>query len=73
MRAKKSFLEVLITAIITTVISGAVMLLQAQFIVWGLSMFQIDSGIWPVWLLGSGFEGILALGVAAGIRTVRND
>lgn len=42
------------------------MLLEAQLIIWGLSIYHISSDIWPVWLIGSGFEGILCMGVAAG-------
>lgn len=70
---KKGLTEVLLTALFTTVLTGAVMFLEAQFIIWGLAMYHVSSGIWPVWLIGSGFEGILALGVASGIRTVKND
>lgn len=70
---KKGFLEVFLTALFTGAVALSVILLEAQFIVWGLSLYHINSGIWPVWLIGSGFEGILTLGVAAGIRSVKND
>lgn len=64
-------MEKIIFAVIISVISAAVMLLESQLIIWGLSIYHISSGIWPVWLIGSGFEGILCMGVAAGIRAVK--
>ena len=69
----KGSIEKIFIAIVISVITSAVMLLEAQWIVWGLSMYHINSGIWPVWLIGLGFEGILCMGVAAGIRAVRDE
>jgi hypothetical protein len=34
-------------------------LMQAQFCVWGLSLFQVSSGIWGPYILISVFEGSL--------------
>lgn len=62
-----------LTSLITTVLTGAVMLLEAQCIIWGLSIYHFHSGIWPVWLIGTGVEGIIVMGVAAGIRAVKDN
>lgn len=64
-------MEKIITAIFLAIATAAAMFLESQLIIWGLSIYHVSSGIWPVWLIGSGFEGILALGVSAGIRAVK--
>ena len=66
-------MEKVIKAVFVAVMTAATMFLEAQLIIWGLSMYHIHSGIWPVYLIGAGFEGILALGVASGIRMVKNE
>lgn len=60
-------------AVVTSIITSALMFLEAQFIVWGLSIYHFSSGIWPVWLIGCGVEGIIGMGVTAGIRGAKND
>ena len=70
---KKGCLELVITAVITSAVTGAVMFAEAQFIIWGLSIYHVSSGIWPVWLIGTGAEGIIALAVTAGIRGAKNE
>ena len=66
-------METIIKAVVISVFTTAVMFLEAQWIVWGLSLFHVNSGIWGVWLIGLGVEGVLCLGVAAGIRAVANE
>jgi len=44
----------------------ALALLQAQMVVWGLSLFHVDSGIWGPYLLIGAVEGIVTFGVRTG-------
>jgi hypothetical protein len=41
-------------------------LVQAQLIVWGLSMFHVNSGIWGPYLMSAALESIIAGGVRTG-------
>jgi hypothetical protein len=66
-------LETMIWLVFVSAITAALMFLEAQFIIWGLSMYHVNSGIWPVWLIGSGVEGIMSMAVTAGIRGAKND
>ena len=43
-------------------------LLQAQMVVWGLSLFHVDSGIWGPYLLMSAAGGVITTGVTIGVR-----
>jgi hypothetical protein len=65
-------MEKLIGVLVTAAITAGVMFLEAQWIVWGLSMYHINSGIWPVYLIAAAVEGIMVLGVASGIRAARD-
>lgn len=69
----KGCLETGIWLVLVSVMTSGLMFLEAQFIVWGLSIYHFSSGIWPVWLIGCGVEGIIGMGVTAGIRGAKND
>lgn len=46
-------------------------LLQAQFVVWGLSLFHVNSGIWGPWFLLGAIESALTFAAVMG-RTKRS-
>ncbi len=41
-------------------------LLQAQFVVWGLSLFHTDSGIWGPWFLLAALDSSLTFAAVTG-------
>lgn len=50
-------------------ILAAVDLWVAQMIVWGLSLYHVDSGIFGPWLLMSAATSVVAGGVAIGQKS----
>ncbi len=46
----------------------ALAFIPAQMVVWGLSLYHIDSGIWGPFLLVSAAESVVTAGVVSGIR-----
>lgn len=47
-------------------------LLQAQFVVWGLSLFHVNSGIWGPWFLLSAIESSLTFAAVFGGASKRS-
>jgi hypothetical protein len=73
MLRKGETVEKIIKALLISIFSAAILLLDAQFVIWGLAMYHVSSGIWPAWLISSGVTGVLTVGVASGIRAVRDE
>lgn len=58
----------LLIAVAFAVVLTALAFIPAQFMVWGLSLFHVNSGIWGSWLLLSAAESVVTAGVALGVR-----
>ena len=58
------FLVILFMFLVLFAIGFAVSLLGAQFVVWGLSIMHVNSGIWgPYWIL-AGMSMVISTSVA---------
>lgn len=57
----------LVLFVILSAIGFGLVMLQAQLVVWGLSLFHVNSGIWGPLLLITALESVVAGGVSTGI------
>ena len=73
MTAATKILTAILTGLVWAILGAlfvavvfAVSLLSAQVIVFGLSLFHVDSGIWGPWLLMDAAIGVVSLGATIG-------
>jgi hypothetical protein len=63
-----TFTEKLIVEVLIGAVSVALALLPAQLIVWGLSLYHINSGLLGAWFLVVAAEAIIAAGVTSALQ-----
>ena len=66
-------MEKLVIALVVGVFLVAVAVLQAQVVVWALSLYHVNSGLLAPWLLLVVAETVAASAVTQGIRTAAKD